>query len=118
MYNSSADGGPIGLLKNSTVTGHSYGMWEAAIAQGRHLAPRLVRGAAVLRWPVKPAFVLVTVLLALFSSSAVAQVAVFWQPGFPTIDSRPLDRAALVSALHPAFVDLEALETPGALDKR
>jgi Beta-galactosidase len=64
-----------------------------------------------------PAFPLVTVLFSLLSFSARAQVVVFWQPGFPTIASQPLDRATLSSALHPDFLDLKALQSPGALDK-
>jgi hypothetical protein len=42
-----------------------------------------------------PAFLLVAVLLSLLSSSAMAQVVVFWQPGFPTIASQPVERATL-----------------------
>ncbi len=47
----------------------------------------------------------------------MAQVVVFWQPGFPTVASRPVDRATLSAALRPAFVDLKALEATGALDQ-
>jgi hypothetical protein len=57
------------------------------------------------------------VLFLLLSFPAVAQVAVFWQPGFPTIASHPVDRATLSAALDPVFLDLKTLESPGALEK-
>ena len=60
----------------------------------------------------------VTVFLALLSSPLVAQVVVFWQPGFPTVSSQPLDRSTLSAALndpHLSFLDLKALQAPGAL---
>ena len=60
----------------------------------------------------------VTVLFILLSSPLVAQVAVFWQPGFPAVSSQPLDRSTLSAALsdlHPDFLDLQALQSPGAL---
>ena len=41
----------------------------------------------------------------------------FWQPGFPTIASQPLDRATLSSVVHPSFLDLKGLEAPAALDR-
>jgi hypothetical protein len=63
-----------------------------------------------------PALLLVTVLLSLLSSSGMAQVVVFWQPGFPTVASQPVDRATLSAALHPDFLDLKALQAPGALE--
>ena len=60
----------------------------------------------------------VIALLSLLSFPLVAQVTVFWQPGFPTIASQPVSRATLSSALNdPAFVDLRALQAPGALRK-
>src|ERR1700733_2988346 len=60
----------------------------------------------------------VTVFFSIFSSPLVAQVVVFWQPGFPTVSSQPLDRSSLSAALndlHPALLDLKALQAPGAL---
>ena len=39
----------------------------------------------------------------------MAQVVVFWQPGFPTVASQPVDRATLSAALDPGFLDLKAL---------
>jgi hypothetical protein len=64
----------------------------------------------------------VTVFLLLLSSPLVAQVVVFWQPGFPTVSSQPLDRSTLSAALndphlafHLSFLDLKALQAPGAL---
>jgi Beta-galactosidase len=57
------------------------------------------------------------VLFSLLCSPAVAQIAVFWQPGFPTVASQPVSRATLQAALDPAFLDLKTLESPGALEK-
>lgn len=67
----------------------------------------------------------VTLLLLLAPATLVAQVAVFWQPGFPTIASQPLERATLVSALSdmdpgatpPSFLDVNGVQSPGALEK-
>src|SRR3984957_8934767 len=59
----------------------------------------------------------VTAFLSFLSSAGVAQVAVFWQPGFPTIASQPLERATLAAALtDPAFLDLKTLQAPGSLE--
>ena len=55
--------------------------------------------------------------LLLLSPPLVAQVVVFWQPGFPAIASQPVDHATLSAVLHPAFLDLNALKIPGALEK-
>jgi hypothetical protein len=70
-----------------------------------------------------PTLLRVTVFLWLLPSALVAQVAVFWQPGFPTVASQPLDRATLSAALndldpvsHLSFLDVKALQTPGALE--
>ncbi len=58
----------------------------------------------------------VTAFLSFLSSAGVAQVAVFWQPGFPTVASQPLDRATLTAALtDPSFLDLKTLQSDGAL---
>jgi hypothetical protein len=54
----------------------------------------------------------------LFCSSLLAQVTVFWQAGFPTVASQPIDRVPLATAfngLQPSFLDLAALKAPGAL---
>jgi len=65
----------------------------------------------------------VTVLLLLLPSALVAQVAVFWQPGFPTVASQPLDRDTLSAALndlhpssHLSFLDVKALQSPASLE--
>jgi hypothetical protein len=57
------------------------------------------------------------ILFSLLCSPAVAQIAVFWQPGFPTVASQPVSRATLQAALDPEFLDLKTLESPGALEK-
>ncbi len=47
-----------------------------------------------------------------------AKVVVFWQMGFPTLASQPLDRATLDQALQglaPAFEDLATIASPEAL---
>jgi hypothetical protein len=64
-----------------------------------------------------PSLVRAAVLFLLLSSPAVAQVAVFWQPGFPTVASQPVDHATLSAALDPVFLDLKALLSAGALEK-
>jgi Beta-galactosidase len=61
----------------------------------------------------------VIISLLFLSSPLVAQIAVFWQPGFPTLASQPLDRSTLSAALndpHLSFLDLQAIEASGALD--
>src|SRR3984957_11863084 len=63
-----------------------------------------------------PALLRAALFLLLLSPHGVAQIVVFWQPGFPTVASQPVDRATLTAALHPAFLDIEALRAPGALD--
>ncbi len=46
-----------------------------------------------------------------------AKTVVFWQPGFPTVDSQPVDRNALSQAMASAvFADLKALNDPATLD--
>ena len=58
----------------------------------------------------------VTAVLSFLSYAGVAQVAVFWQPGFPTVASQPLERATLSAALtDPSFLDLKTLQSDGAL---
>ncbi|MFP5206619.1 MAG: beta-galactosidase [Acidobacteriota bacterium] len=47
-----------------------------------------------------------------------AKTVVFWQPGFPTVSSEPLQRATLAQALagmDAQFADLSALENPATL---
>ena len=63
------------------------------------------------------ALIRVALFLLLLSPPLVAQVVVFWQPGFPTIASQPVDRATLSTVLHPDFLDLTALQGPNALAK-
>ncbi len=66
------------------------------------------------------ALIRVAFFLLLFSPPLAAQVVVLWQPGFPTIASQPVERSTLSAALsdlHPVFLDLDALESPGALEK-
>ncbi len=51
-------------------------------------------------------------------SCLYSKVVVFWQDGFPTVDSRPVPQEALRRALEgrePVFVNLEELARPGAL---
>ena len=59
-------------------------------------------------------------MLPFLSSPLLSQTVVFWQPGFPTIASQPMDRADLSTALHdlnPTFLDTKAPQSPGALVK-
>ncbi len=56
------------------------------------------------------AFLLAPVLLP-------AKTVVFWQPGFPTVDSEPVERNALSQAMADAvFADLKALNDPATLN--
>jgi hypothetical protein len=54
----------------------------------------------------------------LICSPLYAKTVVFWQPGFPTVASQPIERASLdksLSALSPSFVDESALAAPDSL---
>jgi hypothetical protein len=56
-------------------------------------------------------------LLAFTPVLLAAKTVVFWQPGFPTVDSDPVDRNALSQTLTGAiFSDLKALRDPATLD--
>lgn len=56
-------------------------------------------------------------LVAISPVLLAAKTVVFWQPGFPTVDSDPVDRNALSQALDGAiFADLKALDDPATLD--
>jgi hypothetical protein len=60
----------------------------------------------------------VLLFLTLSASTAVARVAVFEQPGFPTIASQPVSHEVLLKALdgdEPVFLDADALKNPAAL---
>jgi len=61
-------------------------------------------------------WILVAVLL--MPLQLQAKVVVFWQPGFPTVASKPVDRASLDKALQglePVFVDEAVLAVPETL---
>ncbi|MGD0619390.1 MAG: beta-galactosidase [Bryobacteraceae bacterium] len=56
--------------------------------------------------------------LGIGASSAFARVAVFEQPGFPTVASQPVSHEVLLKALDgysPVFLDADALKDPAAL---
>lgn len=58
-------------------------------------------------------------VLALLPAALFAKTVVFWQPGFPTVASEPVDRAALTRALDgmdAVFLDGSAINAHGALD--
>jgi hypothetical protein len=66
-----------------------------------------------LGWLASIAFV-----AALLPSPLFARSVVFWQPGFPTVASEPVERDALAQALDgmdAQFVDLKSLNDPAAL---
>jgi hypothetical protein len=66
------------------------------------------------------ALIRVAFFLLVFSPPLVAQVVVLWQPGFPTVASQPVARSTLSAALndlHPVFLDLKAVESPGAIER-
>jgi hypothetical protein len=57
-------------------------------------------------------------LVMLLPASMWAKTVVFWQPGFPTVASEPIDRASLEHALEgidPMFADLAALQDRATL---
>lgn len=61
-----------------------------------------------------------TVILAILLpvASARAKVVIFWQPGFPTVESQPVPHEALSRAfagMDPVYADLSALEAPQTL---
>jgi hypothetical protein len=62
-------------------------------------------------------FVLIAFLAAL-PSPIFGKVVVFWQPGFPTVASQPVERPGLARALDgmdPQFADLAGLQEPATL---
>ena len=60
----------------------------------------------------------VAILLAISPVLLAAKTVVFWQPGFPTVDSDPVDRDALGKAVGEGtvFADLKALNDPATLE--
>jgi len=63
-------------------------------------------------------FVLIASILALLPSTILAKVVVFWQPGFPTVASQPVERSVLAKALEgmdPWFADLATLNESATL---
>ena len=57
-------------------------------------------------------------MLGISMSQAHGKVVVFWQEGFPTLESQPVPREAIERAfdgLQPEFVNLEELNKPGTL---
>jgi hypothetical protein len=60
---------------------------------------------------------LIALLSALSPALLAAKTVVFWEPGFPTVDSEPVDRNALSQAMAGAvFADLKTLNDPATLD--
>ena len=60
---------------------------------------------------------LIAFLVALSPVLLTAKTVVFWQRGFPTVDSSPVDHDALSKALSGAvFADLKTLNDPATLD--
>jgi hypothetical protein len=75
---------------------------------------------------IRPSFLLMRIsavsllLTALFPADVSAKTIIFWQRGFPTVASDPVDRSALAHALNgldPQFADLKALGDPATLAK-
>jgi hypothetical protein len=57
-------------------------------------------------------------MIGISMSQASGKVAVFWQEGFPTLESQPVPRETIEKALNglqPEFVSLEELNKPAAL---
>lgn len=58
-------------------------------------------------------------LLGFAPAPLLAKVVVFWQPGFPTVASQPIERSSLEKALEgmdPRFTDVAGLQEPAALN--
>jgi hypothetical protein len=63
-------------------------------------------------------FILIVLAIIFMPLRSFAKTAVFWQPGFPTVASQPIERSALTEALGETdtqFVDLKNLEDPSTL---
>src|ERR1035438_9766011 len=63
-------------------------------------------------------FLLIGFLAALQASPLLAKVVVFWQAGFPTVASQPVERSSLAKALDgmgAQFADLSGLNEPATL---
>jgi hypothetical protein len=61
---------------------------------------------------------LLALMAALLPLPLAAKVVVFWQPGFPTVASQPVERSSLAQALQgmdAQFADLEGLNKPTSL---
>jgi hypothetical protein len=57
---------------------------------------------------------------ALLPASLLARTVVFWQPGFPTVASQPIERSSLLQALDgmdSQFADVGALNAPATLSE-
>jgi hypothetical protein len=57
-------------------------------------------------------------LICFFSSIVQARVVVFWQDGFPTVDSQPVSKQVLSQALQgmdPLYVGIEPISQPATL---
>ena len=63
-------------------------------------------------------FLLCVVMACGAGAQTPGKTVVFWQPGFPTIESDPIGRDAMATAVgkDALFTDLAALRSPGALD--
>jgi hypothetical protein len=62
--------------------------------------------------------VLVASIAVLLTAPVQAKTVVFWQPGFPTVASQPVERASLAQALDGVdaqFADLKSLNEPATL---
>ena len=63
-------------------------------------------------------FVLLVLAAALLPATLLAKTVVFWQPGFPTVASQPVDHSSLLQALvglDAQFADVDELNTPATL---
>ncbi len=70
------------------------------------------------RVPCLIKFVAIALLAAFLPAPLFARVVVFWQPGFPTVASQPVEHLTLEKALDgmdPQFVDLASLNGPTTL---
>jgi len=63
-------------------------------------------------------FVFLVLAFALLPATLLAKTVVFWQPGFPTVASQPVERSSLLQALNGVeaqFANVEDLNAPATL---
>src|ERR1039458_10020488 len=97
-------GTPAGLL--TVLKAWSRFMRIHRFAEKAQTKPRLGR------------FVFFVLAATLLPASLLAKTVVFWQPGFPTVASQPIEQSSLLQALNELdaqFADVKGLNEPATL---